>query len=269
MVNPITRLVAFIEKVNASPEKLGNHILHTYVALRWSMVGLGLILPPLLVFGGLNSLWWLSEPLDVQNSLSAYYHAGPGLECTALEGGYRDLFVGLLTAISACLIIYSGFNSLEEWLLNFAGVFLAGVAFFPTSWPETQLLVEICEKTTQDFQPFQASKLFGLPVSLHVASAVLFFLTITAVNVLTAMNTVKRIKNEAQKRFWEGVFKFAMWLMPIFIGLVLLVRLFTGTSIIGEQLILWIEWAGIWSFSLYWLLKSIEILSTGVEGDWV
>lgn len=266
MENFINRLTAFIEKITAPPESLGKHILRSYSTLRWAMVGLGLILPPLLVFGGLKSLWWLSSPLEVQNSLSAYYHAGSaGLGCTALEGVYRDLFVGILTAISACLIIYSGFGTLEDWLLNLAGVFLAGVAFFPTSWPEPQLL-EVCTNTP-NFQPFEASQLFGLPISIHTTSAVLFFFTITAVNVLTAMDTVKIIKDDQQKKFWRNIFRFARWLMPISIGLVLLLRLFTGTIIIGERIVLWIEWAGIWAFSFYWLLKSTEILSSGVDID--
>ncbi|MEO1182640.1 MAG: hypothetical protein AAFX51_17760, partial [Cyanobacteria bacterium J06636_28] len=66
-----------------------------------------------------------------------------------------------------------------------------------------------------------------------------------------------------------AIFSVARFLMPISIGLVLLLWLATGTSIIGDRLILWIEWAGIWAFSLYWLLKSIEILSSKVDVDMV
>lgn len=258
------RLIDFLKKLNDSPKDLAKHVLRTYSVLRWIMGILGILLPPLLVLGGLHGLWWLSTPLDAQNSLSAYYHAGaPGLGCTTHRGVYRDLFVGFLTAISGCLIIYSGFNSLENWLLNLAGVFLAGVAFFPTSWPELQLL-EVC-KTMPGFEAFKASQLFGLPLSIHTTSAVLFFVAITAVNVLTALKTVQQIQDTSQRKFWLKIFRFAMWLMPISLGIVLLIRLFTGTSIIGERLVLWIEWAGIWAFSLYWILKSIEILRSNVD----
>ncbi len=110
----------FIRKISEPPPSLSKHILRSYSVLRWTMGVFGLILPPLLVLGGLSSLWWLSAPLEVQNSLSAYYHAGSAdLGCTALEGVYRDLFVGLLAAISACLIIYSGFGRMSSKLLDF------------------------------------------------------------------------------------------------------------------------------------------------------
>lgn len=246
-----------------SPEHLDTHILRSYSVLRWCMSAFGLILPLLLVIGGLKSWWWLAEPLPVQNSLSAYYHAGSS--CTALEGVYRDLFVGILAAIAACCVIYSGFGKLENWLLNVAGICLAGVAFFPTDWPEPQVL-GAC-KATPGFVDYIPSQLLNLPISIHFAAAILFFIAIMVVNICTAMNTVEIIKDEGKKKFWTAVFSVARYLMPISIGIVLLIRLATGTSVIGDRLILWIEWAGIWAFALYWLLKSIEILRTKVDID--
>lgn len=262
------KFINFIQKVNTVPEDPKKYVLTTYSVLRWAMGGLGLILPPLLVIGGLASLWWISTPLEVQNSLSAYYHAGSDeLGCAAFRGVYRDLFVGPLTAISACLIIYRGFTVLENWLLNFAGVFLMGVAFFPTSWPESQLNGFCCGKI-KDFQSFEAAQLMNLPISIHAASAILFFVVITMVNVFTAMATVHCIKDAHQKKVWKKIFEWARFLMPASIGVVLLIRLFTGTSIIGDRLILWLEWAGIWAFSIYWILKSVEILMTHDEENW-
>lgn len=225
------------------------------------MSGFGLVLPLLLVGGGLISLWWLAEPLAVQNSLSAYYHAG--FDCMPARGVYRDLLVGLLAAISFCLIIYSGFGKLEDWLLNLAGVFLAGVAFFPTTWPELQAL-EAC-KNSDGFQPFEASQLLGLPISIHGASAFLFFVAITAVNFFTAMDTVELIQDQEEKKRWTRIYKVVRWLMPVSVGLVVLLRLVTGTSLMGDKFILVIEWVGIWAFALYWLIKSIEILNTKVD----
>ncbi|MBW4490326.1 MAG: hypothetical protein KME12_21310 [Trichocoleus desertorum ATA4-8-CV12] len=159
----------------------------------------------------------------------------------------------------------SGFGKLENWLLNIAGLCLAGVAFFPMEWPEPQVL-SVCQ-VAPGFESFTSSKLLGLPISIHFASASVFFLTITLVNVFTAMNTVDIIKNERKKNFWRKIFRVARFLMPLSLALVLLLRIVTGTSIIGDRLVLWLEWAGIWAFSLYWLLKSIEILSTKVDVD--
>ena len=250
-----------VMRMFAAPDHLDEHILRSYSVLRWFMVGFGFALPLVLVIGGIHGLWWLSESLPVQDSLSAYYHAGP--PCIPFQGVYRDLFVGLLAAISFCLIIYSGFGKLENWLLNGAGVCLAGVAFFPMGWPEPRLL-DTC-RTTPGFMPHQASGFLGLPVSVHNVAAVAFFLTITAVNVLTAMDTVDIIQNTSLRHRWRRIFQWARWLMPASLGLVLLLRLFTGTSLIGDRLVLWLEWAGIWAFSLYWLLKSIEILGSRVD----
>ena len=243
----------------APPNRLDTHILRTYSVMRWFMVGFGFLLPLLLVLGGLWSWWWLAEPLSVQNSLSAYYHAG---SCVAHDGVYRDLFVGLLTAISFLLIVYSGFGTLENWLLNSAGIFLLGVAFFPTGWPEPQMVADC-----QDSPVFEASKLLGLPISVHMASAVAFFVTIAAVNYFTALDTIRLIGNANEKRFWTRIFQVARLLMPIFIGGVLVLWLVAGEWVIGDRLTLWIEWAGMWAFSLYWLLKSIEILRSRIDID--
>ena len=247
---------------DSPPPKLDEHILKSYSALRWIMTGLSFALPLLLVVGGLNSWWWISAPLEAQNSLSAYYHAGS--QCTAFAGVYRDLFVGILTAIGFCLIIYAGFGRLENWLLNVAGICLMGVAFFPMGWTEQQMIPACSQEA---FEGFISSKLLGTSLSIHFASAILFFLTITLVNVLTAMDTVKAITDFKKKRFWQNVFRYARFLMPISLGFVLLLRLFTGTSVVGDRFVLWLEWFGIWAFSFYWLLKSIEILTTKIDLD--
>jgi small-conductance mechanosensitive channel len=226
------------------------------------MGGLGFILPLLLVVGGTKSLWWLSSPLKIQNSLSAYYHAGS--MCMASDGVYQNLFVGILVAISSCLIIYKGFGNLEDCLLNFAGLSLACVAFFPMNWPEPQVM-SICQ-ALPGFMVFNSSKLLGLPISLHTISALVFFLAITLVNVLTAMDTVHLIEDKEKKKFWSNIFSYARFLMPIALVVVLLLWFITGMN---DRLVLLLEWAGIWAFSLYWVLKSLEILQTKVDKDMI
>jgi small-conductance mechanosensitive channel len=220
----------------------------------------GFILPLLLVVGGINRLWWLATPLEIQNSLSAYYHAGS--MCMAFDGVYRDLFVGILAAISSCLIIYTGFGKLENWLLNISGICLAGVAFFPTDWPEPQAM-SAC-RVIPAFKAFTSSKLLGLPVSIHTTSALAFFLAINLVNVFTAMDTVNIIEDENKKKFWRTIFSVFRFLVP---GTLLIVVLLWIIGIIGDRIVLWLEWVGIWAFSFYWLLKSIEILQTKVDED--
>lgn len=244
-------------RIFSPPDNLDEHILRSYSVLRWFMVGFGFLLPLLLVVGGINSWWWLKEALPVQDSLSAYYHAGNS--CVPLQGVYRDLFVGLLAAIGFCLVIYTGFGKLENWLLNVAGVSLLGVAYFSTDWPNSAAL-ETC-RLIPDFQPYKASLLLGLPVSIHTFSAVVFFFAITLTNVFTALDTVEIIDDTSNKSFWRKVFKVFRFIMPVSLGIVFL--LCRG----DRRLVLWLEWAGIWAFSFYWLLKSIEILGTKLDID--
>jgi hypothetical protein len=249
-----------IEQIT-DPPKLDQHILRSYSMLRWCMGVFALMLPLLLVVGGINSLWWIPAPLEIQNSLSAYYHAGS--TCTSLGGVYRDLFVGILVALSLCLFIYKGFGKLEDFLLNIAAISLVCVAFFPMDWPEPQKLPEC--RGTPDFAAFTSSKLLGLPISIHFASASIFFIMLILVNIFTAMNTVDSITDAKKKRFWIKIYRYSRWLMPISLGLVWLLCIITRT----ERLVLWLEWAGIWAFSIYWLLKSIEILSTKIDEEMI
>jgi hypothetical protein len=244
-------------RIFSPPDNLDEHILRSYSVLRWFMVGFGLALPVLLVVGGINSWWWLKDALPVQDSLSAYYHAGHS--CIPLQGVYRDLFVGLLAAIGFCLIIYTGFGKLENWLLNIAGFSLLGVAYFPTDWPNPAALASC--RLVPGFQPYHASRLLGLPVSVHVVSAIVFFAAITLVNGLTALDTVEIIADPGERQFWRNVFRVMRFIMPVSLGVVLL-------FLRGDQrLVLWLEWVGIWAFSFYWLLKSIEILGTKLDVD--
>ena len=252
----------FIDSIKCIPKTPDNllkqNILGTYSTVRWTMVVLGVILPLLLVFGGLNRWFWLENPLEIQDSLSAYYHAGG---CTLKNGVYRDLFVGLLCAISACLIIYRGFGSLENWLLNFAGIFLLGVAWFPTGWSQSQI-PDTCPIVSN--VGFEASQLFGFPIAIHGVSAVLFFAMIIAVNFCTAMDTLEEDKNDTEemkeiKETWKNIFRFTQYLMIFYFIIAIVTGLLIG------KIILWIEWAGIYAFAIYWFLKSLEILSTHVD----
>lgn len=242
---------------------LGKHVLKSYSALRWAMATLGFSLPPFLVVSGIMRFWWLPEPLPTQTSLSAYYHAGGG--CLTSYGVYRNLFIGFLCVIAACLIIYSGFSRLEDWLLNAAGVSLLLVALFPTSWSTADLGSMLAKKCGNDFVPFDASTLLGTNVPIHYASAILFFLFIALANISTAYDSVKRIQNSKSKHFWVKIYGAVRWIMPI--GL--LISALAAMLLDRSRLVLAVEWGGIYAFSFYWAVKSVEILKTGVDYQWI
>jgi hypothetical protein len=172
-------------------------------------------------------------------------------------GVYRNLFVGFLCVIGASLFMYSGFSKLEDILLDLAGFLLLLVALFPTDWAGSQLGGLICE----DFKPFQASLLLGLPVSIHNFAAIGFFLAITLVNYKTALISVAFISDADQRQRWSRIFSVARFLMPAS----LLLAFLLSRAFDPGRWVLWLECAGIWAFSIYWLLKSLEILGSRVD----
>lgn len=86
----------------------------TYAALRWLMV----ILPAVLFVVSIATALRTGE---LETSISAYY-----------GGPLRDLFVGVLIAVAACLLAYRGSNAVEHYNLKGAGFYAIFVALVPT-----------------------------------------------------------------------------------------------------------------------------------------
>lgn len=87
----------------------------TYETLRWLMVALAGML--LAVTVG-TAVWTGHLP----GSISDYY-----------GGPVRDVFVGVLFAVAACLVAYRGSTPLEDFALNGAGFYALFVALLPTT----------------------------------------------------------------------------------------------------------------------------------------
>src|SRR3954463_16597110 len=101
-----------------SSDELQKHILSTYFSLRLGIAIVGFSFPVVLwIVGAL----WANFPL--LDSMSEYYR---------LLGNHghsmRDLFVGPLFVIGACLYLYKGYSPLENVLLNLGGVSCIGIA---------------------------------------------------------------------------------------------------------------------------------------------
>jgi hypothetical protein len=218
--------------VASRPDRLQEHILATYVLLRWGIIFVAIALP--------FALWALGviggQPLKLQPSLSDYYYAGEPFNRLT-----RDVFVGVLFLVGGFLFLYKGYSKLEDWLLNIAGLCACGVALFPTQW---------AGKVT-----------FALPY--HVIFAVTFFACIALVAIFCAMDSVKDIENAtgrvARLRHTYHVIGVLMILAPLTV--VFLVR---GLGYRGFWTIA-AEAIGIWTFSAYWIMKSIELGATQAE----
>jgi hypothetical protein len=236
-----------------------DQIVGTYLNLRVWMAALAFALPIVLCIGGQLHAW-IDHPLELQNSLSAYYHAVPLNQCPNSHlGVYRDLFVGILTAISICLITYRGYTQLENWMLNFAGFFLALVAFFPMGWPPKE---NNCGVT------HPGSLLFGWPgVQIHFVAAGLFFVLLILTVFVTSKETLKqryvgRNLGAKGKALWTTIYN-ALSLLMLTPPTILAIGKFVIPS--WHASVLWAELSGIIFFAVYWVIKTVEIWSNKVS----
>src|SRR5215218_6667400 len=102
----------------------------TYEYLRWLLI----CVPSLLFVVTTLTAWQQGE---LERSISAYY-----------GGPVRDIFVGALFAIAACLVAYQGVGLLEDYALNGAGFYAVFVALVPTGFAE--LMNELQQNPSPD-----------------------------------------------------------------------------------------------------------------------
>ena len=203
-----------------APDRLRVHMFKTYDWLRLGLAVLAIALPLLLFFFGGPRL----------ESMSAYYNAAPGGWFVS-----RDWFVGILWAVAALLIVYKGYDPREDRALNLAGVFAIGVALVPTRE--------------------NAPEYFGF-ITLHGAFAVLFFLCLGYVALFRAGDTLRLFSvPEKQQRYGKwykliGALMVGATATAVVLG-TLESRRPTATFVT--------EWVAIYSFALYWLVKSYEL----------
>jgi hypothetical protein len=208
-------------------DKLQKNILSTYFTLRMGIVVLSVALPLILYFGGKLG------GIDLLNSMSAYYGAHGGL--------MRNWLVGILWVVGSFLYLYKGYSTLENILLNLAGAFAVGVGMVPCNcWPEAGEAIS----------------------TLHAFVAVSFFLSMAAVCLLCAGDTINLLPDQktrdAFKRRYRiiGVMLVASPLTALLVSYVLLQF---------DNYKFFVEAFGVWMFAAYWLVKSREFAITSAE----
>jgi hypothetical protein len=217
-------------------DELETHVFSTYITLRYGMAVLAFAFPIILYFVG------RIHNIPLQDSMSAYYHALPpnGIPFIDLFAP-RSFFVGLLFAIGAFLYLYKGFSSLENMLLNVAGVCAWGVALYPIPWA--------CDPTCPKITP-------------HYIFAVVLFVCIGAVSIYCTRQTLHLLKDERTRRQYVRLYNTlgaAMLASPVAAIVV--------SFALGEfkKHIFFIEAAGVWAFAAYWWVKSRELAITEAE----
>ncbi len=190
----------------------------SYLYLSFGMGVVALLLPILLwVFGGYAGHY----------SISFFYHVG---ETT------RNIFVGSLWAEGVFLILFHGLSPEENWILNVAGVAAISVAMNP-------MPVDQCGP--------------GPGITLHAASAIVFFACLAVVAVRYSKGRINFIIYPPKRRRFARAYEFAgaaMIAMPLAVAAVH----FLGRRECESHWIFWIEVFGIWSFAAYWFVKTLE-----------
>ncbi len=196
----------------------------TYFLLRRWIAVLALALPVAL---------WLGDGPWPHPSISEYYHS-PG-------GWMRDVFVGTLSVIGFFLYFYRGYSTVEDIVLNLAGLSAVLVAFAPMPWPGADP---------------HALPLGAFP--LHGIAAALLFLFIAYICIFRSSETLDLLhdpKQRASFRLHYRILGALMVAVPASIFAIHLLSPRTERSLV----VFFIEAAGIVVFALYWLEKSREI----------
>lgn len=212
-------------------DDLRAHMTATYFTLRAGLAAAALLFPLLLLGLGRRS------GVSLLSSMSAYYH----------QAATRDAFVGVLFAIGFGLWAYKGFRRIENWALNAAGVFALGIALFPTS---------SCRGT--DCPRY----------TLHGTFAVLFFVCIAYVAVFRAVDTVRLLEQKHGPKAAKWFRAAYRVLGAAMVGLPGAAALLSTALQRGNQAstrVFWIEFAAVYAFAAYWIVKSVEISITQAE----
>jgi hypothetical protein len=178
----------------------------TYAYVRWLLICL-----PTLLF--VVTIVTASQQGELERSISAYY-----------GGPVRDIFVGALFAIAACLVAYQGVGLLEDYALNGAGFYAVFVALVPTGFGD--LMDELQRNPTPD----------GVTPADHV-----WFLRIalTSVLVLCLVLVVREVRTGKLRQLFVDVGSLlATWVNRSFL-------LLTALLLVGFLVLaMWQLWSG-------------------------
>lgn len=220
-----------------SSEELQEHMVWTYYGLRVGLSAIGIALPVALVVAGrlLHGISW-------QDSISAYYHTP--YQALSRFGAFatRDIFVGGLLAIGACLYLYKGFSDKENRALNLAGVCAVFVAMLPPTVPGgTATVVN----------------------RVHATFAVSFFLCIAYVSLFRSSDTLHLLQPEAQRTYQRRYRLAGLALLASPVGALGLSLLDSASPF--RTLIFWLEALAVWAFAAYWIIKTGEMRLSHAE----
>lgn len=186
----------------------------SYMELRKIIGIIGLFFPFIMMIGGFIS----TESFTIQPSISDYYYTG-----------MRNFLVGFMVALALFLYTYR-YGNLDNIAGNLAGLFAAGVAFFPTS------------------------EIPGLVSTIHFVSAGLLFLTLSYFSLFIFTLTDENIPSTPEKLFRNKIYRICGFVM-LAVLLILLIYFIAGFDWQAFSFVFWMETIAFVSFGFSWLVK--------------
>jgi len=207
----------------------------SFLSIRKAIGILGIALPFALLFGSV-----LIDNCDqIQGSISAYYYTE-----------VRNIFVGILCAVSFYLFSYNGYDKKDRVLSALCGLSSLGVAFLPTSVdpPLSNCVTQLIEDS--------------MVSNFHFLFAGLFFSLSAYISI--QQFTLGRPKPTLKKLQRNRVYK---WCGYIMILCLILIGLYT--TILHERFpelqvfkpIFWLETIALWAYGTSWLVKGEALLA--------
>jgi len=194
---------------------------------------LGMALPALCY------LWCVVYNGDkVLDSLSMHYYTN-----------FRDVFVGVLIAVSAFLITYKGYDLLDNIVTIAIGVCGVGIAFFPCenlAITEKVSLLMLDNATTN---------------VIHCTTAAIFFALLAVNSIFLFTKSKVPIRKHSRKYYRNGVYIVCGVVILVALSAMALVSVFATEQFRDDtHLILILETIMLVAFGVSWLVKGGAIM---------
>jgi hypothetical protein len=213
---------------NASAERSTTPELISFLTLRRAVGILGLALPFALVLGSMA----VDQCGIIQPSISHYYYTN-----------MREIFVGVLCAVSLFLFSYKGHSKLDSWSSNLAGFFCLGVALFPTGKANFPCQHDVVSFITWEHQNW-----------IHLGCAACFFITLAFISIfLFTKSDQPKASYGIQKKKRNHVYVGCGLAMIASLLIILIYFLADGDE--SSQVVFTFETTALLAFGTSWLTK--------------
>ncbi len=210
-----------------------NSMVASYKTLRTMIGVLGILLPVLVVaFSFIKP-----ECCCIQGSISDYHNSAS-----------RNIFVGILCAVSCFLFVYNGYDKKDFWVAKIAGVAGVLVAMFPATTVGKPI---DCILTTV----FERPEWFHV---VHIVSAIILFCCFAYFCLF--LFTKSASHPTRQKVYRNRIYRICGWLIIVCMLLVAFCSIRCIKEWLGFSVVFGLETIMLWAFGFSWFVKGDHIL---------